>query len=550
MHRDRDFDPTPELPANATDLAQDLELNALLSAMAHGDQFLFDVARAALLSGLRDALSIAYRQDVLTDCLTHTATVRAMYDIAVEGVGAEKKVRLGWLRDTPDSLLHGSVQVLEILVDVLRRLRQLAAAHAGEFRSEGLRQLCAMLAAELDDGYLEAVERHLEGLRFRRGILMSARLGKGGRGADHVVRTPRVQGFIERLTLGSRGVHTFRIADRDESGFRALAELRGRGIRPLATALAESADHILGFFAALRTELAFYVGCANLHEQLAGKGGPTCFPVPAAPGAADLVARDLYDVPLTLHLDGRAVGNDIDADGRALVMITGANQGGKSTFLRSVGLAQLMMESGMFVAAESFRASISAGLFTHYRREEDADMESGKLDEELSRMSAIADAIAPDCVLLCNESFAATNEREGAEIARQVVRALVGARHPGALRHPPVRPRARVLHRSARAGALPARAAGERRRAHVQAGRGRAAADQLRRGLLPAGVRQPSSACRPPPSPTRAGDPRPRASGAVTASFSCRAAWCGAGARRQRRSGRSRCRRPRRGRAR
>ncbi len=219
-------------------------------------------------------------------------------------------------------------------------------------------------------------------------------------------------------------MHTFRIADRDESGFRALAELRGRGIRPLATALAESADHILGFFAALRTELAFYVGCANLHEQLAGKGGPTCFPVPAAPGAADLVARDLYDVPLTLHLDGRAVGNDIDADGRALVMITGANQGGKSTFLRSVGVAQLMMESGMFVAAESFRAGISAGLFTHYRREEDADMQSGKLDEELSRMSAIVDAIAPDCVLLCNESFAATNEREGAEIARQVVRAL------------------------------------------------------------------------------------------------------------------------------
>jgi DNA mismatch repair ATPase MutS len=79
----------------------------------------------------------------------------------------------------------------------------------------------------------------------------------------------------------------------------------------------------------------------------------------------------------------------------------------------------------MFVAAASFRANVSDGVFTHYRREEDAGMESGKLDEELSRMSALADAIAPNCVLLCNESFAATNEREGAEIARQVVRALV-----------------------------------------------------------------------------------------------------------------------------
>ena len=62
-----------------------------------------------------------------------------------------------------------------------------------------------------------------------------------------------------------------------------------------------------------------------------------------------------------------------------------------------------MMQSGMFVAAESFRASVSAGVFTHYRREEDAAMKSGKLDEELARMSAIADAITPGCLLLCNQ---------------------------------------------------------------------------------------------------------------------------------------------------
>jgi MutS domain V len=76
-------------------------------------------------------------------------------------------------------------------------------------------------------------------------------------------------------------------------------------------------------------------------------------------------------------------------------MITGANQGGKSTFLRSVGVAQLMMQCGMFVAAESLRASVVDGVFTHFKREEDATMERGKLDEELSRMSDIVDAITP-----------------------------------------------------------------------------------------------------------------------------------------------------------
>ena len=52
-------------------------------------------------------------------------------------------------------------------------------------------------------------------------------------------------------------------------------------------------------------------------------------------------------------------------------------------------------------------------------------MKSGKLDEELHRMSDIVDHIVPNSMLLFNESFAATNEREGSEIAKQIVSALL-----------------------------------------------------------------------------------------------------------------------------
>ena len=106
------------------------------------------------------------------------------------------------------------------------------------------------------------------------------------------------------------------------------------------------------------------------------------------------------------------------------MIITGANQGGKSTFLRGLGLAQLMMQNGMFVAAEAFHASICERMFTHFKREEDTELKSGKFDEELSRMSGIIDDMRPHSLVLFNESFAATNEREGSEIARQIVTAL------------------------------------------------------------------------------------------------------------------------------
>jgi DNA mismatch repair ATPase MutS len=119
------------------------------------------------------------------------------------------------------------------------------------------------------------------------------------------------------------------------------------------------------------------------------------------------------------------VGNDVDADGRRVLMVTGANRGGKSTFLRSLGQAQLMMQAGMFVAAHSFRAEAVAGIFTHFKRGEDVSMRGGKLDEELARMSAIVDQLRRGSLVLFNESFASTNEREGSEIARQIVTALL-----------------------------------------------------------------------------------------------------------------------------
>ena len=152
------------------------------------------------------------------------------------------------------------------------------------------------------------------------------------------------------------------------------------------------------------------------------------FPSPVTSGERRCSFNALYDVCLALSAKKETVSNCLCADDKDLVLITGANQGGKSTFLRSVGVSQLMMQCGMFVPAESFCSEVCQGLFTYYKREEDATMKSGKFDEELRRMSSIVQNLKPNCLLLFSESFAATNDREGSEIARQIVCALLERR--------------------------------------------------------------------------------------------------------------------------
>jgi len=313
------------------------------------------------------------------------------------------------------------------LLSALGRIRDILNARSSGFASPGFTTLIRTLNVGIDDDFLGYARDHLHDLKFGGGILVGAELGVGCKGRNYRALKSTRKGMTERLRERKDSL-VLRIPDGDEAGSRALEELRDRGINRVADSLARSRDHVLDFLSSMRFELAFYIGCVNLHERLAAVGAGLCLPQAAKPGERAQSGKGLYDICLALTQGGPVVGNDLEADGRSLVVVTGANQGGKSTFLRSVGLAQLMMQCGMFVPAERYRANLCSSLFTHFRREEDAAMESGKLDEELRRLSSIVDDLRENSMLLFNEPFASTNEREGSEIARRIVGALLERR--------------------------------------------------------------------------------------------------------------------------
>ena len=431
MFPDRDFELLAASPWNQGDLTQDLELETLVLAMAAGDEFVSDVARKALLCATRNDLgTVLYRQEILKDALQNPEVVRGLYRFMGEAIKDSKRQSWGITSHYPSSMLYGATDLLEMFVGRLRALRGIAEEQTGRFHSRGFRALFAMLQRELSDDFLAQIEEHLTISKFRKGLLLSAELGSCNEATQLAPRkdSGKEAGWLQRLLRKGPPAYTYRLHERDEAGGRILGKIRDRGISRVAVALAESAGHVLNFFSMLRTELAFYVGCLNLHGQLVSRQLSVCFPIPSEPGTRSLCFRELYDVCLSLRLERRVVGNLADATGKNLIIVTGANQGGKSTFLRSVGQAQLMMQCGMFAGAETFEAELCANLFTHFKREEDEAMKSGKFDEEVARLSAIVEHVTPNAMLLFNESFAATNEREGSEIARQIVSALLEKR--------------------------------------------------------------------------------------------------------------------------
>lgn len=176
------------------------------------------------------------------------------------------------------------------------------------------------------------------------------------------------------------------------------------------------------FFQKLHAQAAFLMGAANLYRRMRRMNVDHCFP--EVVDRKDIRFEGLVELSLAINSLRCPVDNSLCADDKHLVVVTGANQGGKSTYLRSIGIAQIMLQCGMFVPAKSFASGLYSKVFTHFTRREDSAMNSGRLDEELGRMERIIDNLSKDSILFLNESFATTTEKEGSIIAEDITTAL------------------------------------------------------------------------------------------------------------------------------
>ena len=174
----------------------------------------------------------------------------------------------------------------------------------------------------------------MEALRFVDGVLVDAALGPGASMHDYRLRRSQRRRLARRLTdRGTARNYVLALGTSDDG--REITAMRDHALLAVATDLDQASRHLVAFLTQLRLQLRLFRGAVNLDRAMAAHQLPRCVPQPHPPTAAvDL--RGLVDLGLALRTGQPVVGNDLVApDGRAVVA-TGTNNGGKSTFLRSI----------------------------------------------------------------------------------------------------------------------------------------------------------------------------------------------------------------------
>jgi DNA mismatch repair protein MutS len=187
-------------------------------------------------------------------------------------------------------------------------------------------------------------------------------------------------------------------------------------------------DYLDRTIAAFDREVQFYLSYLEYIERFKAAGLPFCYPH-VATRSKEVFAYDAFDLALAHRLvpgNSPVVVNDfhLKAPERILV-VTGPNQGGKTTFARMFGQLHHLASLGYPVPGRKAQLSLPDRVFTHFEKEEDLATLSGKLEDELIRVHDILLQATSKSVLIMNESFTSTTLRDALSLGTEVMKQII-----------------------------------------------------------------------------------------------------------------------------
>lgn len=406
-----------------------------------------------------------YRLDALEDIMHNPKLSPALHTAADRLLETEKKNSGG--NGSPDSFtaLGDRIEMLDSYISCMESLNTLSQELGGSIKSAAFKSFFSIIKERCECGEFIQMKRDISELKeaFSQkirsvtvAINFNAEMRPISAGIVNFSDKPvgEKQNVFDRLFYKTSAYSDTVVSGKLRSGvpnedgylneadkalFEALEKLTSSYMRRLESALRAYDRLSFQKISMLSDQLDIFDGMTAIAASCEAKGIKMCRPqFSDTPRTARLT--DLFDPCFYFKAaaaDSEAKGDDLvvtnslemDDSGRFFIL-TGANNGGKTTFLRGAGLCFLMAQTGFYVPAAACVISPCDFIFTHFPKEEETGINASRFTTEIKDLKVISDLVSENSLLLMNESIQSTTPKECAEIAGEITRifCIIGVR--------------------------------------------------------------------------------------------------------------------------
>ncbi|PRZ46768.1 MutS-like protein [Paraburkholderia fungorum] len=416
--------------ASEPEIFGDLNLDQIIDSITHGrDDYNL---KPFFYVPLTDVDSVSYRHEILHDlerdevvtCINaFAAQMRAM---RVQ-LAAATKLYFRWQKRR--YFLDGA-QIYCAAIDALARDLEAAVPH-----SSGLVAFLDYLRAYANGHKFQVTKQEEARIRdalaqVRYSILIKGNAVTVRKYAGEIDYSEDVQKTFEKFKQGKVKSHSTDMRDSPDMDhveanvLDFVARLHPEVFGPLEDFCSAHASFLDPVIERFDREVQFYVAYLEHIARLKGTGLSFCYPQ-MLDTSKEIRSIEGFDLALAEKLrreEARIVCNDFYLEGsERIIVVTGPNQGGKTTFSRTFGQLHYLAAIGWPVPGREARLFLFDQIFTHFERQEDMKNLRGKLHDDLYRIHRILGRATTRSIIIMNEIFSSTSLKDALYLSEKVM---------------------------------------------------------------------------------------------------------------------------------